>query len=676
MPGVKLSDTALVVAIGFFPDILYMFSLSCQHYPISDRGSMDNANLRNRISSPAKIPLRTALIYAIVAGLWILLSDKIAGMLASDRESLVIISTYKGWFFVLTTAILLFLYIRRSLHNYTKTQEALRESEERFRLLVEGVEEYAIFLLDPKGNVVSWNNGSEKITGYKPEDIIGRHLSCFYSPEDVESGAPGAALISAAQQGFFRGEGYRVRQDGSHFIANVVIRPMYDSDGTLSGFSTICRDITERKLAQDKVFHLNRLYALLSHVNAIIVRNRDRGELFTEICNAVVEDGKFIMAWIGIIDQEKRSVTPIASAGRVEQYLDSIQISIDDDVYGHGPIGTTAQTGTCFICNDIENNPRMKPWKEEALKRDYHSVASFPIRLQGNLLGTLNIYSTEAYFFDDDEVKLLDEVAEDISFALHSLMEEEQRRNAETELRRLNNELEQRVQERTAELKIANIELESFNYSVSHDLRSPLTVINGFSQSLLEECGTSLPESCRCYVDRIILATTRMAKLIDDLLNLTRVNRKDLQRQPFSITSMAHSVVHDLHVKYPDRTVSCRIQDDLEAEGDIGLMRLVLGNIMGNAWKYTTPREVAEVEFGMTTSKGKTAFFVKDNGVGFDMAYSDKLFKPFERLHSLEDFEGSGIGLATVKRIIDRHGGEIWAEAEPDKGSAFFFTLS
>jgi len=250
-----------------------------------------------------------------------------------------------------------------------------------------------------------------------------------------------------------------------------------------------------------------------------------------------------------------------------------------------------------------------------------------------------------------------------------------ERRRAEDD-RRMKAELEQRVIERTAELEVANKELEAFSYSVSHDLRSPLRSIDGFGQALLEDCASRLDDQGRHYLNRIRSSTQHMGQLIDDLLKLSRATRTEIRREPVDLTQLAQSVITGLEIVEPDRKVECRVQASMVVNGDPRLLRIVLENLIGNAWKFTSRTAQARIDMAsFPDGADNRAYYVRDNGAGFDMAYVDKLFGVFQRLHTPAEFPGTGIGLATVQRIIHRHGGRAWAESEGGKGASFYFTL-
>jgi light-regulated signal transduction histidine kinase (bacteriophytochrome) len=260
----------------------------------------------------------------------------------------------------------------------------------------------------------------------------------------------------------------------------------------------------------------------------------------------------------------------------------------------------------------------------------------------------------------------------------HAALEDRAEALAESEerFRKLSEELEERVEDRTAELQAANQELEAFSYSVSHDLRAPLRSMDGFCQVLLEDYGEQLDETGRGYLDRVRLSSQRMAELIDGLLGLSRVTRVQLNRQRIDLSAIAESIVNGLREAEPEREVAVVIQPGMTAQGDPRLITAALENLLRNAWKFTGKHGTARIEFGLTQDgAGAPAFFVRDDGAGFDMAFQDKLFGPFQRLHGMTEFEGTGIGLATVQRIVQRHGGRIWAEAEVERGATFYFTL-
>jgi len=260
--------------------------------------------------------------------------------------------------------------------------------------------------------------------------------------------------------------------------------------------------------------------------------------------------------------------------------------------------------------------------------------------------------------------------------AIESIRDITTRKEAEAEIRKLTTELEERVRERTAQLETANRELEAFAYSVSHDLRAPLRAMSGFSHLLLEYYGEKLDDQGRHYLQRMDQVSERMGKLIDDLLSLSRLTRVEMRRQRVDLSAMARAIVAELQEREPGRDVEFVIGERLIARGDPQLLGVVLENLLGNAWKFTATHSQARIEFGRRNQRGRPVYFVRDDGVGFDMTYVDKIFKAFQRLYPSNEFEGSGIGLATVERIITRHGGEVWAEGEVGQGATFFFTLA
>ena len=312
--------------------------------------------------------------------------------------------------------------------------------------------------------------------------------------------------------------------------------------------------------------------------------------------------------------------------------------------------GWTMLNRTPAVIEDIYQDDRIPV---EAYRPTFvKSLVMVPIRRE-EPIGAIGTYWARFRRTSAAEVEMLQALADTTSVALESAQ--------------LYRDLERRVQDRTRQLELANQELEAFSYTVSHDLRAPVRAIRGFAGAL-EQQGCGLDEAGRGYLKRILSASSRMTGLIDDLLELSRISRVELRRQPVDLSEMAGQVVEHLEA---DSSVEFALQPGMWVDGDPGLLKVVLQNLLDNAWKYSSKKAEPRVEFGCTDG----IFAVRDNGAGFSMEEAPRLFAPFVRLHHPDDFSGTGIGLATVQRVIHRHGGRIWAEASPEAGATFYFTL-
>jgi signal transduction histidine kinase len=561
----------------------------------------------------------------------------------------------------------------------TPIERAVRESDDRLRAAVDTqLDPFAIYspVRDSAGRVVDVrtefiNRAACDFSHITAEGQLGRGLLELF-PELASS-----RIFELYRQVIETGESFA--QDGLELTAlfggvagprHYDVRIVREGDGVVVS----CRDVTSRVVAERRAERFTRIYATLSRADEAIVRIRQRLALLERVCRVLVEQGRLRMAWVGEIDQDGW-IVPVAHAGAVQGYFEAIRISVRDVPEGRGPTGIAARERHHVFTTDIETDERMAPWRDAALARDYRSSAGFPLVVEDRCVAVLTAYASEPGFFDEEEVELFDGMTADLSFALEAMQRDEKRRAAEDKLRRLSEELEQRVQERTQELRAANAELEAFSYSVSHDLRAPLRAIDGFSQMVLSRYADKLDADGRHALERVRAGSERMGVLIDSMLELSRLDRRALELRDVDLSALAAEVVQELRAGEPERDVEVLIEPNVSTVGDKELLRVALQNLLGNAFKFTSPKPHARVRFGRTEHAGHAAIFVCDNGVGFDMNHADKLFRPFERLHAASEFSGTGIGLATVQRVIARHRGRTWAEGVLGHGATFYFTL-
>ena len=502
-------------------------------------------------------------------------------------------------------------------------EQQLRESEERFRMLVEGVRDYAIFMLNTEGRVTSWNTGAQWIHSYRAEEVTHQHFSMFYTPEDRQQHRPEIALETAAAEGRFEEEGQRVGKGGKRFWANVVITALRSSKGKLRGFAQVTQDITQRKQAEEAL--------------------RNSESLKTAILDTALD-----------------AIISIDHAGLVQEWNPAAQ-----KIFG-------------YRREEVMGRPVDELIVPSSLRKIYHDgLAHYLMTGVGSLLGRpveLTLRRANGSEFRA-ELAISRVPTEDPPRCTALIRDITERRKAEQEIHRLNEELEQRVIQRTTQLEATNKELEAFSYSVSHDLRAPLDHITAYTKILQDEAAANLPESSRQHLQTIADSARQLSHLIDALLAFSQMSCADVHQQRFSLAALLEEARHELRRAIEDRKIVWQIGPLPEVQGDPVMLRQVLVNLLANALKYSRTRAKPIIQIGATETEQETVFFIRDNGVGFDMKDVDKLFGVFQRLHPSTEFEGIGIGLANVMRIVRRHGGRAWAEGSVDGGATFYFSL-
>jgi PAS domain S-box-containing protein len=700
--------------------------------------------------------LRIALLYAVFAGMWILLSDRIMGLLFADHEALVKASVLKGWFFVAVTTLLLYVLVRQLIAQLEASHQRLQaEADEKARALrllaaIAESSSDAIFAKDEQGRYLLVNDAAARYMGRPVTALLGLDDTATFPPAQ-------AALIRAHDQRVLASGQAQTHEESLDtalgervFLATK--GPLRDAQGQVHGTFGISRDITERTQAEQRVAESEARYrSLFENMNTGFV-------LFEVLLNeeGAPEDLLILAANQGFSDVTGLDLATVPGQ-RLTKALPGIEADAADWIGTYGQVALTGEPrqfeqgserlGTHFSVSAFRAGERQcavtflditgRKATEEAL-HDSEERLRLALSAASQGLYDLDIrtgvvtvspeyavmlgYEPEGFretraswrerLHPDDRPSVSQRLDDYLSGRLPSYRVEyrlrtrdgqwkwilslgqiEQRsadgtplrmlgthtdidalKSAEAELREINATLEARVAERTAALSAANRELETFAYAVSHDLRAPLRSLNGFSQALQEDFGRTLPGQAKAYLDRITQASTRMGELIEGLLALSRSSRGALQHDRVDMSALSRRRLAEL-ADETGRSVTVEVESGLVAHGDERMLSAALTNLIDNAWKYTGTTASPRIRVHAGEVNGLRGLCVSDNGAGFDMRQADRLFKPFQRLHREDQFPGIGIGLATVQRIVQRHGGEITARGAPGEGATFCMAL-
>ena len=483
--------------------------------------------------------------------------------------------------------------------------------EDRFRLLVESVRDYAIFILEPDGTIASWNPGAERFKGYKAHEIIGKHFSQFYTKEDKDAGKPARELKIAEAEGRLEDEGWRVRKDGSLFWANVIITALRDHSGKLVGFAKVTRDLSERRRAEEALRLSEERYRTLV---------------------ASVKD---------------YAIFKLDASGRVETWNDGARRLLGyetEDILGR-------HVSILHLKEDLGAGSAQRLLKTAA-ETGRAENEGWRIRKDGSRFWANAVIT--AIRSGSGELTGFSKVTRDLT----------ERRAHEASLNAA-----------MAELQKSNQELDEYAAFVSHDLQEPLRKVASFAELLARRLGDKVDQEGKEYIHYIVDGAKRMRSLIVDLLDYSRIGREEPPMEPVDLGKLLDGVLGDLELAVKDAQARIERGPLPTIPGNRLRLARLLQNLISNALKYREPSRPLVVEIGAERVDASWVLSVKDNGIGFEPAQAERIMRPFQRLHSKERYPGSGVGLASAKKIVDLHRGRLWAKARPGLGSEFFVML-
>ncbi|HAH23733.1 MAG TPA: hypothetical protein DCL77_08245 [Prolixibacteraceae bacterium] len=545
-----------------------------------------------------------------------------------------------------------------------KAEKALKDSEEKYRSMFADSPQ-PMWIYDLETLVfLEVNDAAINHYGYSRQEFMGMTIKEIRPPEDI------SALLNDAK---FTVRDFNPPTEWRHIKKNreVIFVEISSHSVIFNGKNArhvLIHDLTGRKHAEDRLNNAKRLYAVLSQINQAIVHIKDQQALFDKICQVAIEYGDFRMAWIGLFDEANQRLIPVIHAGYEDGYLDQISIIIGKQPRGQGPTGLAFQEGKIISCADIATDPKMIPWRENALKRGYCSLASVPFRLKGKTIGTLTLYANDSGFFSDDEQNLLQEIGGDISFALDTMALHNENKRANIELIKAKEKAEE-----SDRLKSA------FLANMSHEVRTPLNSIIGFSELLADaDFG---PELRNEFIQHIVTNGNHLLTIISDIMDISKMEsgKITLRKSEIKVGEFISTIKEQFSFQAEAKNLELKLTYPATEEepivfADSERLSQIFNNLISNALKFT-PYGTIEISHQLKDSF--VEFCISDTGIGIGVEYHDIIFERFRQVESekTRTYGGNGLGLAITKNLVELMGGKIWVQSESGKGSSFYFTL-
>jgi PAS domain S-box-containing protein len=550
------------------------------------------------------------------------------------------------------------LRVEERTANLFKASEELREKAEIIDLAHD-----AIIVRDTESRINFWSKGAQDTYGFTGDEALGQ-----VTHEFLKAAFPAALeeiTRTVLEDGEWKGEIRHTKKNGQRLVVDSRWAIKAGGDGSPAGFLEVNRDITPRKIAEEEFRKADRALRTLSECNQAMVRQTDEIELLQRVCRIVIETGGYRMAWVGLGEDDKdKTVRPVASAGYDDGYLNQARITWADTERGRGPTGMAIRAGKTFVSQNALLNPAYAPWRSEGIRRGYASSIALPLIVERKIIGALTIYASEPDAFDEGEASLLNNLAENLAYGIASIRSAEKRSRAEEDLRIY-----------ASRLEVINKELQDFAFVAAHDLQEPLRKIQTFCDMAIRRCAPALDPTGRDYMERVINSATRMRSFLTSLLRFSRIAIRPEPLKEIDLNSFVREAADVFETLVKESDCKIEIQNLPRVEADENQMLQLFQNLIGNALKFHGERTPHIKVYSRSERNGICEIFIEDNGIGFDQQFADLIFKPFQKLHGREQYEGTGMGLAICRKIVERHGGSIRAESEIGKGSKFIVRL-